>query len=103
MPEILTVSIPHQLGKQEALRRLRSGIVQAEAQFSSVLTVQEQTWTDNRLQFAVRSLGQSVNGWLEVEEATVKLEVMLPWLIARLASKIQRVVQQQGVGLLEKK
>jgi len=103
MPEILTVSIPHQLGKQEALRRLQSGIVQAEAQFSSVLTVQEQTWTDNRLQFAVRALGQSVNGWLEVEETTVKLEVMLPWLIARLASKIQGVVQQQGTGLLEKK
>jgi hypothetical protein len=103
MPETLTVLIPHRLGKDEALRRLKSGIEKAESQFSSVFTVQEQAWNDNRLQFQVRALGQAVRGSIEVEDVQVRLDVQLPWVIARLAAKIQQVVQKQGTGLLEKK
>jgi hypothetical protein len=103
MPETLSVLIPHRLGKEEALRRLKSGIAGAAAQFSSVLTVQEQIWTDNRLQFHIKALGQAVSGSIDVDDQHVKLEVLLPWLIARLAKNIQRVVQQQGTGILEKK
>ena len=51
----------------------------------------------------VRALGQPVRGCIEVEDAQVRLEVQLPWVIARLAAKIQQVVQKQGTGLLEKK
>ena len=71
MPETLTVLIPHRLGKNEALRRLKLGIEKAESQFSSVFTVQEQIWNDNRLQFQLRALGQPVCGCIEVEDAQV--------------------------------
>jgi hypothetical protein len=103
MPETLTVLIPHQLGRDEALRRLKSGIERAESQFSSVFTVQEQAWNDNRLQFQVRALGQAVRGGIEVNDMQVKLDVQLPWVIARLAAKIQQALQKQGAELLEKK
>jgi hypothetical protein len=33
----------------------------------------------------------------------VRLDVQLPWVIARLAAKIQQAVQKQGTVLLEKK
>jgi hypothetical protein len=103
MTETLTVLIPHSLGKEEALRRLKSGIDQAASRFKSAFTVQEETWNDNQLQFRVRALGQGVQGRVDVEETQVKLDVELPWLIARLAKNIQRVVQTQGVGILDKK
>jgi hypothetical protein len=103
MTETLTVLIPHRLGKDEALRRLKSGIDQAAARFKSAFTVQEETWNDNVLQFRVKALGQGVQGRIEIEETQVKLDVELPWLIARLAKNIQRVVQTQGLGILEKK
>jgi len=103
MPETLTVLIPHQLGKDEALRRLKTGLDGVEKQFGSVFVVEEQTWTDNILQFRIRALGQAVSGTIAVEELQVKLEVLLPWLLARLGRSIQRVVQKQGTLLLEKK
>jgi hypothetical protein len=103
MPEALTVLIPHQLGKDEALRRLKTGLDGVEKQFGSVFVVEEQTWTDNMLQFRIRALGQTVSGTITVEELQVKLEVLLPWLLARLGQSIQRVVQKQGTLLLEKK
>jgi hypothetical protein len=103
MPEALTVLIPHQLGKDEALRRLKTGLDGVEKQFGSVFVVEEQTWTDNMLQFRIRALGQTVSGTIAVEELQVKLEVLLPWLLARLGQSIQRMVQKQGTLLLEKK
>jgi hypothetical protein len=99
----LSVSIPHNLGKDEALRRLQSGLAQAEAQFSALFTVQEQMWTDNTLQFQVRALGQAIRGTIEVGDTQVRLDVVLPWLLARIASAIRQVVQKQGTRLLEKK
>ena len=103
MSETLTVLIPHKLGKDEALRRLKTGLEGVEKQFKTMLVVEEQTWSDNILQFRIRALGQAVTGTIAVEELQVKLEVLLPWLIARLAQSIQRVVQKQGTLLLEKK
>jgi hypothetical protein len=99
----LSVSIPHNLGKEEALRRIKSGLGQAEAQFSALFVVQEQIWTDNTLQFQIRAVGQTIRGTIEVEDARVRLDVVLPWLLARLANAIRQVVQKQGTGLLEKK
>jgi Putative polyhydroxyalkanoic acid system protein (PHA_gran_rgn) len=103
MPETLTVLIPHQLGKEEALRRLKAGLDQVELQFRSLFVIQDQVWNENTLHFQMRALGQVVRGTIEVEERQVKLDVMLPWLVARLANSIQRVVQSQGSRLLEKK
>jgi Putative polyhydroxyalkanoic acid system protein (PHA_gran_rgn) len=103
MSETLTVLVPHQLGKEEALRRLKAGLYQVEQQFHSLFVIQDQVWTENKLQFQVRALGQVVRGTIEVEERQVKLDVLLPWIIARLAKTIQRVVESQGTRLLEKK
>ena len=99
----LSISIPHNLGKEEALRRIKSGLGQAEAQFSALFAVQEQIWTDNTLQFQIRAIGQPIRGTIEVEDAWVQLDVVLPWLLARIASAIRQVVQKQGTRLLEKK
>src|SRR5262245_56646721 len=47
----LTVSIPHQLGQAEALRRIKSGFGNARSNYSQFLTIDEETWTDNCLAF----------------------------------------------------
>ena len=99
----LSVSIPHNLGKDEALRRIKSGLAQAETQLSALFTVQEQIWIDNTLQFQIRAVGQPIRGTIEVEDARVRLDVVLPWLLARIANAIRQVVQKQGTALLEKK
>jgi hypothetical protein len=102
-PETLTVLIPHHLGRDEALRRIKSGLEHVEQQFRSVFQVQEQTWTGSMLQFKVRALGQSISGTIDVEDRQVKLDIVLPWIIARLAAAIRRVAKSQGTKLLEKK
>ena len=82
MSKPLVVSIPHHLGKDEAVRRLESGLGNAQANYSNLFAVQEEVWTGDRLQFRVGALGQMASGTIDVADDHVKLEVYMPWLLA---------------------
>jgi hypothetical protein len=103
MPEPLIVVIPHSLGKDEALRRIKAGIGRAQNEFARLLSVEEEAWSGDRLTFRVSALGQRAAGFIDVFEGAVRLEVTLPWLLAHFAHAAQRVVGQKGQLMLEKK
>ena len=99
----LTVDLPHRLGKDEALARIKGGLGRAKTEFASIMTLEEERWDGDTLSFAVRALGQSAAGTITVFDRHVRLVVTLPWLLAKFAQGIQRVVGQKGQLLLEKK
>ena len=103
MSEPLVVVIPHSLGKDEALRRIRDGLGRAKGEFASLLTLEQEAWQGDRLDFAARSLGQRAAGSITVYDGSVRLEVTLPWLLAKFARAAQRVIGQRGQLMLEKK
>ena len=98
----LVVSIPHRLGKAEALRRLQGGLTRAATQFP-VLQVDEEQWTGERMTFRVRAMGQAASGTIDVGEDDVRLEVTLPWLLQKFAQVAYAVIRTRGNLLLEKK
>jgi hypothetical protein len=102
MPSPLVVSIPHQLGREEARRRLQSGLTRAAASVP-VLKVDEERWSGDRLIFRVRALGQGAAGHLDVAEDHVRVEVTLPWLLQKFAEAAQHAIKSRGHLLLEKK
>ena len=97
------ISIPHRLGQDEAIRRLKSGLDRAGRDFASVIAIQQQTWTEDSLDFRVSALGQTASGNIQVLESSVRLEVTLPWLLAKVAEKFLPVIEQRGRLLLEHK
>ncbi len=103
MSEPLVVTIPHRLGKDEALRRIKDGLGRARGEFASLLTFEDETWSGDRLAFRVAALGQRAAGFIDVYEQAVRLEVTLPWLLAKFAHAVQRVIGHKGQLLLEKK
>jgi hypothetical protein len=103
MSKPLVVSIPHHLGKDKALRRMKGGLGRVRTSFAAHLNVLEETWTDDHLAFRVSALGQVAGGTIDVAEDHVRLEVQLPWLLAMLAEKAQTLIQRQGQIMLEKK
>lgn len=56
MSEPLVVSIPHHLGKEEALRRLKTGLVEIGTSFGHLFSDREQIWTGDHLRFQVSAL-----------------------------------------------
>ena len=59
MSEPLVVSIPHRLGKEEAVRRLKSGLERTHATFGGKLGLVEQTWSAEHCEFRAGILGQA--------------------------------------------
>lgn len=98
----LIVSIPHQLGREEAIRRLQGGLTRAASSFP-ILKVDEERWDNDRMIFRVRAMGQAASGHIDVEDDHVRLEVTLPWLLQRFAEAAKSVISQRGNLLLTKR
>jgi hypothetical protein len=98
----LIVSIPHRLGREEALRRLKTGLSRAATSIP-VLNVDEERWDGDHMFFRVRALGQAASGHIDVGEDNVRVEVMLPWLLQRFAQMAQTVIRDRGTLLLTKR
>jgi hypothetical protein len=103
MSKPLVLSIPHHLGREEAARRLKSGLSSLPPDFHHVIAVQEQVWMGDHLQFRLSALGQVASGTIDVADDHVRLEVTLPWLLAQLVEKIQPLIRREGALMLEKK
>jgi putative polyhydroxyalkanoate system protein len=103
MSKPLIIEIPHQLGQEEARRRLETGIEQLKQTFGHKVTSVDNSWTGNHLDVAIKALGQSVTAALDVETDRVRVEVQLPWMLAMIAEKAKGFIRKEGQLLLEKK
>src|SRR5262249_9377242 len=103
MSKPLIVSIPHRLGREEAARRSKSGFSPARTNYFSFVTFHEEAWTGDRLAFNVSALGQTASGVLDVADDHVRLEVTLPWLLAKVAEKLTPAIRKEATLMLEHK
>jgi hypothetical protein len=99
----LIISIPHRLGKAEAIRRLKSGLGRTRSDFGQIISVDEETWNGDVVAFRLRALGQTAGGTIEVFEDSLRLEVTLPWLLSKLTEHFVPAIRKQATLLLEKK
>ena len=102
MSEPLVVSIPHSLGREEAARRLKTGLTRATTNVP-MLKVDEERWDGDRMIFRVRAMGQAASGHVDVAEDHVTVEVVLPWLLQRFAEVAQAAIKSRRNLLLTKK
>ena len=101
MSQPIVVTLPHQLGKAEALRRLRASFSDAQSSGGSLIVVKNQ-WSGDHLDFRASLLDQNMTDTIDVAEDYVRLEVQLPWLLSLLANKAKALVEKQGKLMLEK-
>jgi Putative polyhydroxyalkanoic acid system protein (PHA_gran_rgn) len=102
MSEPIVITIPHKLGKEEALRRVKPALGKASTSFP-VLELEEEIWSGDRVDFRVRALGQVAAGNVQVGDDSVRVEMTLPWLLHKFGEAVQRTIAGRGQILLEKK
>ena len=103
MSERVTVTVSHNLGKAEAVRRLKEGFVQSKSQLGGMIAIEQATWEGDTLRFAMRALGQTATGTVDVFDDSMRIEVALPWLLAKAANRLLPILRKQTTLLLEKK
>ena|SRR5689334_11758055 len=103
MSETVTVVVNHRLGKAEAMRRLREGLARTPGHLGSTISIEDPTWQGDTVRFGMRALGQSAAASIEVLEDALRIEVALPWLLAKAANALLPILRKEATLLLEKK
>ena len=101
----MTVNVPHQLGREEARRRVESGFGLLQQQLTGGMGMVncQQRWEGDRLHFEASALGQKLTGRLDVTDDALRIEVDLPEILAALADRIAGKLKTAGGKLLEKR
>jgi len=99
----ITVSIPHQLGRAEARRRIEDGFGKITHLLpGGVGGTCTERWDGDRLVFSLATMGQTVAGVITVLDAAVTMEIELPGVLGLIASGLKDRLQKVGRLLLTK-
>jgi putative polyhydroxyalkanoic acid system protein len=101
--DTVTVIVGHHLGKVEAVRRLKEGFARSNGHLGPMIAVEQETWEGDTLRFRMRALGQTAAASIEVLDDVLRIEVSLPWLLAKLAKRLLPILRKEATLLLEKK
>jgi hypothetical protein len=99
----ITISIPHQLSRAEARRRIEAGFSKITQLLPGSGGSSSERWDDDRLTFSVATMGQTVAGAIDVRDAEVVIEIALPGVLGMLAGGLKDRLQKAGQRLLTRK
>jgi hypothetical protein len=68
-----------------------------------MIAIDQETWQGDTLRFRMRALGQTAAASIEVMEDALRIDVSLPWLLAKAAKRLLPVLRKETTLLLEKK
>jgi hypothetical protein len=102
MTNPIVVDLPHNLGAEEARRRIAGSIDRLSEHLPGGADVRS-AWHGDQLDLGVRALGQEVAARIEPRERTVRLEVRLPPGLAFLGGMIEAALRRKGADMLEDK
>jgi len=100
MSQPIEVDLPHNLGKDEARRRIANNVHKLSEHIPGGAQVQS-GWTGDQLNLDVAAMGQSITAAIDVMETKVHLKVLLPPMLGMFSGMIQAALQRKGDVLLE--
>ena len=100
MTHPIEVDMPHNLGKDEARRRIANNIHRLQDHIPGGANV-ESGWSGDQLNLRVQALGDSVQSTIDVEETKVRVRVLLPGMLGMFSGVIRAALQKKGSVLLE--
>jgi putative polyhydroxyalkanoate system protein len=100
MTQPIDVDLPHNLGKDEARRRIANNVHKLQEHIPGGAQVQS-GWAGDQLNLDVAAMGQSVRATIDVLDSKVHLKVLLPGMLGMFSGVIQAALQKKGSVLLE--
>jgi putative polyhydroxyalkanoate system protein len=100
MSQPIDVDLPHNLGKDEARRRIANNVHKLQEHIPGGAQVQS-GWSGDQLNLNIAAMGEAVNATIEVMDTKVHLRVLLPGMLGMFSGMIQAALQKKGSVLLE--
>ncbi|MGE5364961.1 MAG: polyhydroxyalkanoic acid system family protein [Bacteroidota bacterium] len=96
----MKVSVPHNLGQDEARNRLQSFVNNLKSQYGAQVKNVQENWSGNRGDFAFSAMGINVKGSLSVQPSSVDLEGDLPITALPFKGTIENTIKSELSKLL---
>ena len=97
----MRVPIPHQLGREEARRRLHARSGELAGLFPGMGAAVEIDWpSEDRMSTTVTVMGKTVQGHVDVEDDAVVFDIDLPLALSFIEPMIHSTIEAKGRKLL---
>lgn len=100
MQRPLDVDLPHQLGREEARRRIAGNIHKLESHIPGGTSRVDSAWEGDTLNLKVHAMGQAVEARIDVFETKVHCRILLPGMLSFFAGPIEAMLRQKGSSVL---
>ncbi|WP_020173950.1 polyhydroxyalkanoic acid system family protein [Methyloferula stellata] len=89
MPKTISISLPHDLGTEEAKRRVQDQLERLRKEYVDKVGQSQVNWAGDQAKVDVSALGQAASATIDVLPDTLRIEVELPWVLAALSTRVQ--------------
>lgn len=98
----LKMSVPHQLGQEEAVTRLKGFLEKVKQRYQNQVSDLEESWVANALDFAFKTFGFHIKGHMVVDPDDVKFEGQIPFAAMMFKGKIEQTIRDEMNRVLKK-
>jgi hypothetical protein len=97
----MEITVPHKLTRQQVRDRLHGKSGELLGQVAGGMAEVETSWpSEDRMDIAIKAMGQAVRGNLAIEDTLVRITIDLPMMLGFLEPMISGTVTEQGRKLL---
>lgn len=94
------ITVPHSLGKTEALNRLQGMLESVKENYGSQVSDLQENWTDDGGTFSFKAMGFKISGELTVVDDQVRVDAEFPWAAKPFQSTIETAIRERAERLL---
>jgi hypothetical protein len=94
------VEVPHALGQETALARVRTFAESVARDYASSVSDMQSAWNGNKLDFSFVTAGKPISGTLTVEDDLVSVTGPLPFVALLFRGKIEQSIRDELLKLL---
>lgn len=95
-----SVTVQHQLGKEEAVSRLKNILASAKEQYGDRISDLKEHWTDNGGAFSFKAMGFKISGSLVVTDTDATINGEFPWAAKPFQGTIETTLRERAERLL---
>lgn len=95
-----TVVIPHTLGQDEALDRIKTLLADMKERHGGQISDLQENWTANGGTFSFKAMGFKISGAMAVSDSDVKIDGEFPWAAKPFQGQIENAIRERATRLL---
>lgn len=98
----LSMNIPHNLPKEEALSRIKGLLKQLKTDQADLVSNVKEDWNDDQGNFAFTARGFDLSGIIKVNDSSIDIDAKVPFAVSMFSGRIKSMINEKAKDILAK-